>query len=116
MVGHHTTIRVLEAQDQVAVIKGPGRVTMEHEKGFVAGTFIQVMIAQMIQLQGMRRKGIKLCHHSIPIIRQLSPLPIPSKAALSPVFSTFFSIPMANVVGNEAAPVLPRNSRVEKSF
>ena len=102
MVGHHTTIRVLEAQDQVAVIKGPGRVAMEHEKGFVAGTLIEVMITQTIQLQTMRRKGIKIGHHSIPIIKQLSPLPIPSRAALSPVFSTSFSIPMANVVGNEA--------------
>ncbi|GIT65158.1 MAG: hypothetical protein Ct9H300mP23_07850 [Nitrospinota bacterium] len=52
----------------------------------------------------------------MPIIKQLSPLPIPNKPALSPFFNASFSTPIAKVTGKEAEPVFPKNPKVEKSF
>ena len=48
-----------------------------------------------------------MLYHSSPRITLLSPLPMPSRAILSPVAIFFASIPSASAVGKAAEPVLP---------
>ena len=75
---------------------------------------IKVKIKRGKRIYGLKRFDI--FYHSAPNIRQLSPLPIPSKATRSPLFKKPLSAPNARVEGSEAAPVLPKYSSVEKSF
>ena len=49
-------------------------------------------------------------HHSSFIMEQLMPLPIPSRATLSPCLMRPASTAFAKVIGKDAGPMLPSSS------
>jgi hypothetical protein len=95
VVGRDAADRRRQLPDQVAVVEGPGRISVEHEDGLVrAGTLVQVAHprppgvvndrGERIEPREPRREGGRfgLRHHSRASIRQLSPLPMPIRATL----------------------------------
>ena len=121
MVGRDATVAVLQPLNERPVIKRPSGIAMKKKEGFSV-PFVKVVISMWFEVEIVRRVGIDspehipVGHHSMPSIRQFSPLPIPSKATLSPDLMRPSSAPSARADGSEAAPVFPRNSKVEKSF
>ena len=59
MVGHNAPELATQPFDQIAVIKRPGRVTVEHEQGF-ALPFIKIVQAVRAQLYEPGFEGVQI--------------------------------------------------------
>src|SRR5262249_54239722 len=94
--------------NQVAEVKGPSGVAVDHHHG-IAGAFVEVVEAQPRAIEPAAFKGIKgTVYHSTPSIKQFRPLPIPRKPTRSPRRRNSRSSARAAVSGSETVPMLPR--------
>src|SRR5206468_4190595 len=95
--------------------EGPsGRVAVDHDHR-LAASLVDVVIADARQVEDAIFVG-KDAHHSTPSIRQFNPLPMPRKPTRSPGRRNPRSSARAAVNGSDTVPMLPRYSKVLKSF
>jgi len=57
MVHGYGSVTRSQRPNEIPVVKGPGRVTMNHDKG-CAGTFIHVVILKPVDIHESGRKGV----------------------------------------------------------
>src|SRR5262249_22525583 len=107
VVGSNCAVFIAQGEDEIAVIKRPGRVAVDHDHGFGL-PFVQVVAPMAVYGKIVSGKRIELLHHSNPSIKQLSPLPIPRKPTRFPVSRNPYSSASAAVKGSDTVPMLPR--------
>src|SRR5262249_31138456 len=117
VVGDDAAEVVAQREDEVAVVERPRRVAVQHHDRLAPGP-----LGGGDAEGGRPRVALPLgreellVYHRSPSIRQLSPLPMPKKPTRSPGQRKSRSSARAAVRGSDTVPMLPRYSKVEKSF